>query len=247
MILLTSVCQGWDLYVKADNLVDSPGFDANKYYENLISRSSLSELIKTASTLSAGEYKPFWDQTVENLPTYRRRQPEELETCTGVQSPSSGTPKFFFDVIAFTKTISQLFAAGDTIAHLNSRTPQLLGIMTSLQDSFSEISRLVDAIALPEKEPASPKRKSWEIGVEKLRLMVLAEGQLMRLMIIVANSDLLAEPPDKLRECFETFREQLEKVAEGDEDSARVLKECQALTPTLHTEDVPAEGEIVSA
>lgn len=42
-----------------DDLVDSPGFDARMYYENLISQSGLEELMKTASSLSAGTlYEP---------------------------------------------------------------------------------------------------------------------------------------------------------------------------------------------
>jgi len=37
----------------------------------------------------------------------------------------------------------QLFSAGDTIAQLNAKTPQLQSIVTSLQESFDEISTLV--------------------------------------------------------------------------------------------------------
>jgi len=56
-----------------------------------------------------------------------------------------------------------------------------LSIVTHLQQSFSEISRLVDAVALPDE--TNPELKTEEgggsemkRGMERLRLMVLAEG-----------------------------------------------------------------------
>lgn len=73
----------------------------------------------------------------------------------------------------------QLFAAGDTISHLNSRTPQLLSIMTSLQDSFSSISQLADSVAMPSDPSASEEKdrddRALEDGLERVRLMILAE------------------------------------------------------------------------
>jgi hypothetical protein len=54
----------------------------------------------------------------------------------------------------------QLFAAGDTISHLNSRTPQLLAIVTSLQQSFSDISQLVDSVALEPETRRQPDTSS---------------------------------------------------------------------------------------
>ena len=43
----------------------------------------------------------------------------------------------------------QLFSAGDTIAQLNAKTPQLRSIVASLQESFDEISTLVANVEMP--------------------------------------------------------------------------------------------------
>ncbi|EIW66249.1 hypothetical protein TREMEDRAFT_65520 [Tremella mesenterica DSM 1558] len=129
---------------KIDKAEDKEGqnqgkFNATIYYENLISRADLAELMGTASKLNneiAGLHS-----SVNSL-VYNHHH--------------------------------QLFAAGDTIAVLNSRTPQLLSIVTNLQDSFSSISQLVDSIALPEipQEPIDPVKA----GIRRIRLMVIAEG-----------------------------------------------------------------------
>lgn len=83
----------------------------------------------------------------------------------------------------------QLFSAGDTIAVLNTRTPQLISIVNALQDSFSSISQLVDAVALPEKEAAqrdgpgaeSADDDALRRNLQRLKLMIAAEGELPRL------------------------------------------------------------------
>jgi hypothetical protein len=75
----------------------------------------------------------------------------------------------------------QLFSAGDTIAQLNTRTPQLLSIVTSLQERFSDMSQLTDSVALPD----IAEREGHDEGVlaragtrlERVRLMVLADGK----------------------------------------------------------------------
>lgn len=71
----------------------------------------------------------------------------------------------------------QLFSAGDTIAALNARTPQLLSIVTELQERFSEMSQLADSVGLPEPMGLDEKervRATAEAGVERVRLMTVA-------------------------------------------------------------------------
>lgn len=45
----------------------------------------------------------------------------------------------------------QLFAAGDTISVLNSKTAQLQEIVQTLQGSFDEIAKLVEGVKVGEK------------------------------------------------------------------------------------------------
>lgn len=52
----------------------------------------------------------------------------------------------------------QLFEAGDTIAHLNRRTPQLLGILIELQQTFSDIERLADSVSVPPSQAQKQSR-----------------------------------------------------------------------------------------
>ncbi|WVR08740.1 hypothetical protein IAU60_005798 [Kwoniella sp. DSM 27419] len=113
----------------------------------------------------------------------------------------------------------QLFAAGDTISHLNSRTPQLLSIMAELQQSFSSISQLVDSIALPEAEDSSRQGFGGVDGqsadpdqvtrrtAERLKLMLRAE-----------------ESPEAIIRAYESSRHGLDQLAARDE-SIRVLVE----------------------
>jgi hypothetical protein len=73
----------------------------------------------------------------------------------------------------------QLFSAGDTISQLNTRTPQLLSIVTSLQERFSDMSQLTDSVALPDDGARSEEETTLaraSSGVERVRLMVLAKG-----------------------------------------------------------------------
>lgn len=68
----------------------------------------------------------------------------------------------------------QLFAAGDTISLLNSRTPQLLNIMTNLQQSFSEISRLAEQVAMDPGDDSRESKQSFELA--RLIALLAAEG-----------------------------------------------------------------------
>lgn len=82
--------------------------------------------------------------------------------------------------------LNQLFAAGDTISQLNARTPQLLSVVTNLQQSFSSISQLVDSINIPRieeqivvdpEEATTISRRKTQRQLERLRLMVQANGR----------------------------------------------------------------------
>lgn len=69
---------------------------------------------------------------------------------------------------------------------LNTRTPQLISIVNAWQDSFSSISQLVDAVALPDATAVSQARpregaaydKALRRDLQRLKLMVAAEGEL---------------------------------------------------------------------
>ncbi|WVQ95331.1 hypothetical protein IAU59_002427 [Kwoniella sp. CBS 9459] len=165
---------------KGDPLdIDSPAFDPVAYYEHLISKETLSGLMKRSSTLSSD---------IGNLEGSRHSLVYNHH--------------------------HQLFAAGDTISHLNSRTPQLLSIVTELQSSFSSISQLVDSIALPEtsgtgaraQDQAASESTVQDEGfrakkvVERLRLMICAE-----------------EPAGKIREVYDTSKDVLERIKDHEE------------------------------
>jgi len=59
----------------------------------------------------------------------------------------------------------QLFAAGDTISILNSRTPELEEIVKSLQESFDDISTLVDSIQI---QSGNEKRDDKDVEMERV-------------------------------------------------------------------------------
>ncbi|KAL7420841.1 hypothetical protein Q5752_004794 [Cryptotrichosporon argae] len=131
--------------------LESPNFNANVYYDNLISKSSLQDLLKVAA---------------------------QLKTDINALESSRHTLVYNHH--------PQLFAAGDTISALNARTPQLLGIVTQLQERFSEMSRMADRASLDdvpgggarEVQGAREDGASEEMAVRKVRerlaLMVAA-------------------------------------------------------------------------
>lgn len=99
---------------------------------------------------------------------------------------------------------SQLFAAGDTISHLNSRTPQLISIMTSLQDSFSSISQLADSVTMPDRETTEiNKEDALRLGLERVRLMFTAEEDADRIRSTWAGLDVDVTGKDLLRDVEE--------------------------------------------
>ncbi|KAK1923174.1 Vps51/Vps67-domain-containing protein [Papiliotrema laurentii] len=161
---------------KSDNPldIDSPLFNADAYYEDLVAKASLSDLMKTASKLATD---------VGNLQGSRH-------------------------ALVYNHH-HQLFAAGDTISRLNSRTPQLLGIMTSLQQSFSEISRLAEEVTVEVPEQVV-QGEQWKSEVERLTLMVVAE-----------------EPMDKVNEHLEKVKALVE--VNNGEEARKALEECQEL------------------
>lgn len=80
----------------------------------------------------------------------------------------------------------QLFSAGDTIASLNLKTPQLISIVTQLQEKFSEMSQLTDTVSILDQQSGlsaaerqrAGMREAVSRGLERVRLMMLAEGEL---------------------------------------------------------------------
>ncbi|CAD6585962.1 MAG: hypothetical protein TREMPRED_004286 [Tremellales sp. Tagirdzhanova-0007] len=188
--------------------IDTLSFNPGAYYEELISKSSLSGLMKTAHSLSAGMH----------LTSHALLLPHALILSFHL---AANRQSHFLDIGNLHSSRyalvynhhHQLFAAGDTISHLNSRTPLLRSIVTDLQHSFSKMSRLVDAVALPEQHDqlAPQDRDKVEMGVERFRLMVIA-----------------GEPAEEIRRCYEGFREQLEKGAEDPSGGRReMLAECR--------------------
>ncbi|BEI82753.1 hypothetical protein CcaverHIS002_0306210 [Cutaneotrichosporon cavernicola] len=133
--------------------LSSTHFVPAEYYEELIARAGLPELLSTTSTLA---------------------------TDIGRLHSSRHTLVYNHH--------HQLFSAGDTISALNTRTPQLLSIVTDLQERFSEMSQLADSVALPDPSAVDDGVRARAIaqqGIERLRLMLVAE-----------------ESPDALREAW---------------------------------------------
>jgi hypothetical protein len=65
--------------------------------------------------------------------------------------------------------------------------------MTSLQDSFSSISQLADSVAMPENLPGSAettdKEAALRLGLERVRLMILAEEDRDRIKSVWAECE----------------------------------------------------------
>ncbi|KAK4688763.1 hypothetical protein P7C73_g1361, partial [Tremellales sp. Uapishka_1] len=146
----------------------------------------------------------------------RYPQSELVKAFLGVQPPPPG--RMIHLTINMGRqlmdTPSQLFEASTTIAHLNSRTPQLLQIVTSLQEAFSDISQLVDSVS--EDQPLPPQESEVEQvrqGMERLRLMQVAQS-----------------PRKEVVARYETFRAILEKlVEEGIDGMKALLEECEGI------------------
>ncbi|AAW42735.1 hypothetical protein CNC03190 [Cryptococcus deneoformans JEC21] len=114
----------------------------------------------------------------------------------------------------------QLFAAGDTISQLNARTPQLLSVVTNLQQSFSSISQLVDSINIPRieeqivvdpEEATTISRRKTQRQLERLRLMVQAN-----------------ESSDRINEFYKIHYEALHSLATEDDLAKKHLEDCEA-------------------
>lgn len=73
--------------VAADPLdIDAPGFDAAAYYQNIISKSTLSDLMQKAAALSAGKLVSALE-ILPKLMRYRSRRPAIRSTFACIQSP----------------------------------------------------------------------------------------------------------------------------------------------------------------
>ncbi|ODN99601.1 hypothetical protein L198_03445 [Cryptococcus wingfieldii CBS 7118] len=165
--------------------IDSPGFKAGVYYEDLVFRSDLGTLMKAASSLAAdiGALQGSRHSLVYNHH-------------------------------------HQLFAAGDTISNLNVRTPQLLSVVTNLQQSFSSISQLADSVALPQEigggvnNDARRKRQA-ERCIKRLRLMCEAKA-----------------PSQDIAAYLQSVDELLGAAAKDDASIESALKELRGSVPS---------------
>ncbi|RSH81029.1 uncharacterized protein EHS24_008463 [Apiotrichum porosum] len=166
--------------------LSSPHFVPAEYYEDVIGKASLAELLQTTSTLATDVGRL---QSSRHTLVYNHHH--------------------------------QLFSAGDTIAALNTRTPQLLSIVTSLQERFSDMSQLADSVALPELPESAKDGNNSEQragataaqGLERVRLMVLAE-----------------EPVEKVQEVWKAVEKRLEGAqVEGVADVIREGRELAGL------------------
>ncbi|WVQ70800.1 hypothetical protein IAR50_000322 [Cryptococcus sp. DSM 104548] len=166
--------------------IDSPGFKVGVYYEDLISRSDLSTLMKTASSLAS-----------------------DIGTLQGSRH-----------ALVYNHH-HQLFAAGDTISNLNVRTPQLLSVVTNLQQSFSSISQLADSVALPQETDEGVDRKTLrrrqaERRIKRLRLMCDAKAS-----------------PQDIADYLTTVEDSLEAVATEDASVRSALTEMRGLVSSV--------------
>ncbi|WVO17340.1 hypothetical protein L204_105032 [Cryptococcus depauperatus] len=164
--------------------IDSSSFQPALYYENLLAKASLKELMNLASSLSSdiGTLEGSRHQLVYNHH-------------------------------------HQLFAAGDTIANLNVRTPQLLSVVTNLQQSFSSISQLADSVALPDnigKAGNAPRgneereKKIAERNLKKLQLMIQAKERI-----------------ENISEFYKTAEASLVSLSQDNEVIKKQLQDCQ--------------------
>ncbi|OWZ30169.1 hypothetical protein J007_05890 [Cryptococcus neoformans] len=182
--------------------IDSPTFKPVAYYEDLIATSTLNGLMTTTASLSSdiGTLQGARHSLVYN----HHHQVLKL-----------------FSISTDLADLSKLFAAGDTISQLNVRTPQLLSVVTNLQQSFSSISQLVDSINIPrieEQVVADPEevttisRRKAQRQLEKLRLMVRAN-----------------ESSDKINEFYKINYEALHHLATEDDLAKKHLEDCEAI------------------
>ncbi|KIR67800.1 hypothetical protein I312_102002 [Cryptococcus bacillisporus CA1280] len=125
----------------------------------------------------------------------------------------------------------QLFAAGDTISQLNVRTPQLLSVVTNLQQSFSSISQLVDSINLPriEEQVIVDPEEATTISRRK------AQRQLERLQLMVQAN----ESSDRINEFYKINYEALHHLAAENnlakkhlEDYEAAIRQTSGIVPT---------------
>ncbi|KAI9633470.1 Vps51/Vps67-domain-containing protein [Dioszegia hungarica] len=173
--------------------IDSGAFDAGAYYQDLIQKSSLAELMKKAVALNAemGDL-----QSSRHSLVYNHHH--------------------------------KLFSAGDAIQVLNTRTPQLISIVTSLQDSFSSISQLADSVALPDLDtPASTTRKDEEAAEQGLE-----EGdRAIRRMRLMRTAELPVETIRAVLERVEAGLEEKERA--GDVRAGAILREGRQMLPSI--------------
>jgi len=99
---------------------------------------------------------------------------------------------------------------------------------------------LVDAVALPDAHDRVGLNNRTEgdgevkRGMERLRLMILAEGMRPLHYHEKTLSGRDSGPPEEIRKCYEGLRDKLEKGAEeGNEGIKGLLEECRKLVEGL--------------
>ncbi|OCF45512.1 hypothetical protein I317_00413 [Kwoniella heveanensis CBS 569] len=184
--------------------IDSAAFNAAAYYEHLISKETLSGLMKKSSTLNSD---------IGNLEGSRHSLVYNHH--------------------------HQLFAAGDTISHLNSRTPQLLSIVTELQSSFSSISQLVDSIALPESQDQAQRATGsgdhGQDGETEIR-----RKKVMERLKLMLRAD---EPAEKLREVYDRSQNLLGSVDGSRDGDRHTIEEVKRVINDLPPVPTQPDGE----
>ncbi|WWC72711.1 uncharacterized protein I206_106675 [Kwoniella pini CBS 10737] len=164
--------------------IDSTSFNASAYYEELISKSNLKELMETASKLNGD---------IGNLEGSRHSLVYNHH--------------------------HQLFSAGDTISKLNSRTPQLISIVSQLQESFSNIEQLINSLSLDESNISIDDSNDLDNNLIKLR----NEKEKIKLMILAK------EPIEKIKDYYEKLKQDIQDDEKEQDGSGPILKEIEKL------------------
>jgi hypothetical protein len=141
------------------NYTDSPNFSAQQYYQHLVASASLPQLLEKTTSLSSGE-----------------------QTMLTPLTSDIGNLKSARHSLVYNHH-HELFSAGDTIAHLNHRTPELLGILAELQQTFSDIERAAESVTVPPEKAKTSKQLEVERIMalpETLGLMLDAGGEWLR-------------------------------------------------------------------
>jgi hypothetical protein len=85
--------------------------------------------------------------------------------------------------------------------------------MTSLQDSFSSISQLADSVAMPDRESAETnKEETLRLGLERVRLMFLAEEDAERIRTTWAGLEVDDVTDERLARDVKEMQERIDRL-----------------------------------